>query len=314
MAYQNSNNYLTIIVPETTYGAQVKNLSTGVALCSKFDWKNEPITVERTCKEGNLYKKPTRNTITAKKITGTLSGDLTDSHEILLKGHFDDTTSPYLYAAGQPTTLSYNVYRAYLNPATGAVATYDVLLGCVFNPLQISGEPASIVQFSCSVEAATFLESVANSAGNALSNVPVPSGAAFKFGNTTVLGANGATTLLSFSLNLEKTMVADAQRYQNSMTKISDNYTQVGGTLDVKYLWDTVNDVAMNGSVANETDVITTITLKSDAKTWAMAVYGVLTSADKADAERELFEAAYSYDLCEGAGGEVPITITVASV
>ena len=317
MAVRNSNNYKVVIVPEVSYGVQVKNLTTGVAFPDVFDWNYEPITQELKKKENSLYKSLDRDVITGKKVVGSLSGDLRDTHEILLKAHFDDASSPYLYPSQLGSTLSYNVYRLWLN-AAGDCTHYDVLLGAVFNPLTFTGEPNGILQYSTTTEGTDFLENTANSDGDALSNIPAVGGTCFLFANMSGQLMNGATALNSFSLELSKTMVDDALRFQNSMSKSNDRYTQVGGTFQVQTIYDDVSDDSMQADRYDPSKTASnpsTLTFANASKTWTIVINGIVTSAENPDADRGLLLGNYTVDLREDTDAdEPPITITVASV
>ena len=318
MATRNSNNYRVCIVPEETYNTQqltLTNAKSAVFFDDKLEWNYAPITTELGKKENSLYKSSTRTKITGKLVTGTLSGELTDGHEILLQAHFDDATSPYLYAAALPATKSYNIYQLYLDSA-GAVTKYDVILGAIINPLVISGEPNGIIQYTATIEGADYLQEQGNSAGKALTltDGTVVSGTPFLFGNATCTMLNGNTTMLSFNLEMRKTMVDNSQRFMNSLTKANDYYNQVGGTLQVSTLWDT--GVAAEQSLRyNETSNTVNITLANSVQTWAIAANGTVTETTRPDADRGLFVANQTLDL--GVDNIVttdPINITVTTL
>jgi len=317
MADRNSNNYKIAIVAEANYGAQnkvVTNVGGAVYFDDKLEWNNDPITVERARKKNSLYKAEDRMKITGTKVSGTLSGDLTDLHEILLQAHFDDTASPYLYAVTLPTTKSYNVYQLYLD-GTGACTHYDVLVGCVFNPLTITGEANGIIQYSCTIDAADYSQDVANSSGEAItltSGIPI-TGVPFLFGDVTASTGLSHTAINSFSLELSKTMVDNALRYQNSLTKTNDKYTQVGGTFSYAAIWDTSSNSQDQGYRYNETAIQSTISLVSSAATWQIDLNGVISEATRPDADRGLFIGNYTFDLTsEVTGTFPPVSITVS--
>lgn len=313
MALRNSNNYKVCIVPEISYGVINKTLTTAGGakfFADKLEWNYAPITTELGKKENSLYKASARTRITGKLVTGTLSGELTDGHEILLQAHFDDATSPYLYAAALPTTKSYNIYQLYLN-STGAVTHYDVILGAIINPLVISGEPNGFIQYTATIEGADYLQEQPNSAGTALTltDGTTVSGTPFLFGDVTVSTFTSKTTLLSFNLELRKTMVDNSQRFMNSLTKANDYYNQVGGTLQMSTLTDPAVDVYTNKQETNS--FLNTITLVNTIQTWAMAIGGELTDLQRPDADRGLFVTKETFDLCTDTDIAAPVTITV---
>ncbi len=294
MAIRNSNNYKIAIVKESVLGQQVTNLSTATYFNDKMEWNYAPITVERAKKENSLYKAATRNKITGNLATGTISGDLTNTHEILLKGHFDDTASAYTYPAHLTTQSSYNIYQLYMD-STGAVVTYDVLLGCTLNPLSITGESNGIVQYSCGFEAATYLQEQA--VGTITNHTGTASGSPFLFGAVTASLAFSETKLNSFSMEFSKSIVDNAIRFQNSMTKTNDYYTQVGGTLSYVALWDGTLNAADQGELYDEVAKSNVITLINATKTWAFTMGGILTAATRPDADRGIYLGNYTYDL-----------------
>jgi len=296
MAIRNSNNYKIAIVKESVLGQQVTNLSTATFFNDKMEWNYAPITVERAKKENSLYKAATRNKITGQLSTGTISGDLTNTHEILLQGHFDDTASAYTYPVHLSTQASYNIYQLYLD-STGAVVTYDVLLGCTLNPLSITGESNGIVQYSCGFEAATYLQE--QLVGTITNHTGTASGVPFLFGAVTSQVTFGQTPskLNSFSMEFSKSIVDNAIRFQNSMTKTNDYYTQVGGTLSYVALWDGTLNAADQGELYDEVAKSNVITLINATKTWAFTLGGILTAATRPDADRGIYLGNYTFDL-----------------
>lgn len=317
MALRNSNNYKICIVPETTYGVQNKVLTTAGGarfFADKLEWGYNPITVELAKKENSFYKSGDRNKITGMLVNGTLSGDLTDAHEILLQAHFDDASSPYLYPAELPTTTkSFNIYQLYLNNA-GAVTSYDVVLGAIFNPLVLSGEPNGIVQYTTTLEGADYLEDVPNTALNVLTLTDglTVSGNLFLFANVEYLNLTGVDEkLLSFNLELRKTMVENNQRFMNSMRKLNDYYTQVGGTFQVSSLY---NGSEIQGIRYNNNIFALKLTLLTPDKSWTIDLVGVVTDATRPDADRGLFVQNLTLDLAVDAVHTVPVTITVATL
>lgn len=301
MALRNSNNYKVCIVPESSYGVINKVLTTAGGakfFADKLEWNYAPITTELGKKENSLYKSSTRTKITGKLVTGTLSGELTDGHEILLQAHFDDSTSPYLYAAALPTTLSYNIYQLYLD-STGAVTHYDVILGAIINPLVISGESNGIVQYTATIEGADYLQEQPNSAGTALTltDGTTVSGTPFLFGDVTFVGYFAEDTSLSFNLELRKTMVDNSQRFMNSLTKQNDYYNQVGGTLQLSTLFDTTAHKASQAAKYDGIGMTVSISLINTIKTWMIELAGVTTEFTRPDADRGQFVANYTIDL-----------------
>lgn len=314
MATVNSNNYKIAIVKETSRGAQVKNLTTGggVFFADKLTWNNEPITVDLEKKNNSLYENEDRTLIVGEHVTGTLSGALTDMHEILLQAHFDDSASPYLYAAAMPTAFTYNVYQLYLD-STGACTSYDVLLGCIINPLSITGKPNDILQYSATIDATSYLQNVANSSGTALTlaaGIPV-TGTPFLFGDVTASMIFGETELLSLNLELSKTLVDNDMRFQNSKTKTNDDYIGVGGTLSYDVKWEAQNEKAC---MYNQTSQYCSLDFINASKTWTISFNGVLTQADRPDADRGLFVGTYAMRLTSNASADPPVIITVISV
>jgi len=312
MAVRSTNNYKVAIIKETTYGAQIKTPT--VYFADKFEWDNSPITQELAKKENSVYKAQTRTKITGKMVTGTLSGELTDMHEILLKAHFDDTSSPYLYSASVlDAPDSYNIYKLYLNSA-GACTHYDVLLGAIINPLTITGESNGIVQYSCTIDAADYLQEVANSATNALTltaDIPV-TGVPFLFGDITCTTPFSADSLLSFNLELSKTLVDNSLRFQNSLTKTNDRYIQAGGTFSWAEIWQIPAAATDQSNKYNELALDFSMSLINSEKTWAIALDGLLTDATRPDADRGILLGNYTIDLCEGTSNQAPATITVS--
>lgn len=315
MAIRNANNYQVLIMPESNYGEQVFTITdAGLLLNDKLEWNFAPLTAERAKKENSLYKAATRTKITGDLVTGTLSGDLTDGHELILGIHFDDDASPYLYGTELPTTRSCNIYQLYLN-AAGEVLTYDVLLGAILNPLSITGEANGIVQYSVNIEAASYRQEVVNTGADVLTiSSPKEAGDPFLFGNIEAQLFESDTNLNSFSMEFSKTMVDNALRFQNSLTKTNDRYTAVGGTLTYSKIWDeSNNNVADQSYRYNESPSYILIRLVTAAYNCEFECEGVMTDTTRPDADRGIFIGNYTFDLASGGmsiGIPVQITIT----
>lgn len=314
----NSNDYCVVIVPETTYGVQVLgNLSTagGVRMNDTLEWNNEPLTAELQAKDNSLSKKAVRTVITGLKTTGTLSGDLRDSYEILLRALFDDPASPYLFADRQPTTLSYNIYRCYLN-AAGLCTMYDVILGSNVTPLKLDGASGDIWKYEATFQGRTHRESITNTGANLISNIPAATGNPFIFGNTTGTVYGGKTAFNSFSINLEKTLVDDTLRYQNSIRKTNDRYIGVGGSVSFQTIADDLQDAGIK-SLINDANSATnysgSIHLLTSARRWQIDYAGLMTGASMPDAERGLFLMDVTIDLAND-GILAPVFISVTNV
>lgn len=318
MATVNSNNYKIAIVKELTYGAQVKNLTTGggVFFHDKLERNRTPITVDLEKKTNTLAPAQDETIATAEMIASTMSGELTDGHEILLQAYFDDTASPYLHPAQLGTPHSYNVYMLYLNNA-GACTHYDVLLGCAITNVQFSGESTGIIKYTAKIEPASMRQHVANASGDVLTlaaGLPV-TGTPFLFCSMTVINAFSATSLLSFNLELAKTMVDNKHRYLNSFTKTNDRYIQAGGTCQWEEEWDGLTNVNDQEFVQYSQASQMRIVLANTAKTWTIDMNGVITDATRPDADKGLFVGNYTMKLTASSYFvDPPVTVTVASV
>jgi hypothetical protein len=315
MAIRNANNYQVLIMPESDYGVQEFTIdSTALLIPDKLEWNFAPLTQELAKKENSLYKAANRTKITGDLVTGTLSGDLTDGHELILGIHFDDDASPYLYGTELSTTLSCNIYQLYLDNA-GDVVTYDVLLGAILNPLTISGEANGIVQYSVNIEAASYRQEVVNTGANVLTiSSPKEAGTPFLFGNIAAQLYDSDTKLNSFSIEFSKTMVDNALRFQNSLTKTNDRYTAVGGTLTYSKIWDGINNAYDQLYRYNESPNYILIRLATAANVWDFECVGVMADTTRPDADRGIFIGNYTFDLTSGdwnTNTTVPVQITI---
>jgi hypothetical protein len=204
------------------------------------------------------------------------------------------------------------VYQLYLE-STGACTTYDVLLGCNINPLSITGKPNDILQYSATIDATSYLQKVANTGGTAINltaGLPV-TGTPFLFGDVSPTMIFGETEILSFNLELSKTLVDNDMRFQNSLTKTNDDYIGVGGTVSYDVKWSPQLDKALiQNGVTNSFSVI----LANASKSWAIAMKGVVTQADRPDADRGLFVGTYAMKLTTTSSGALPVQVTVQSV
>lgn len=311
MAALNSNNYLVAVVPEVSRGAQVTNLSTGDTYQDVLEWNYDPIVTDKTQKENNLAERNDRSVITAQRVSATLSGQLTWGHDSLLSLFFDDNASPYLFSSTVPTTKSANIYQLYLG-SDGATTHYDVILGAVIQQLEFRGTANGLVEYTATIQGTSYLQMVANSAGGAITAIPAVDGALFQFGSVTASLYTAKTALNSFTLTLQKTMVDDKSRYQNSLTMSNDRYIGVGGTLAIETLWDGTADAAQQANRFSQTAKANTITLVNASGSWAFLTYGIVTEATRPDADRGEFMASDNLKLVFS-GANAPVTVTVTA-
>lgn len=315
MANRNSNDYKIMIIPEVSDGTQIFAGTTGKCFADKFEWMREPITSDRAIKNGKLFDDPLRTVVTGEKVTATMSGELTTSHDILLQGLFDDASSPYTFAAHMPTAKTYNIYQLYLD-ATGACTTYDVILGAFIREIQMSGKANSIWTYSVNIEAKSYRENVTNSLTNALTSIPTVTGNPFLFGSTTGTFNFGDTTHVnSIDLTISKTMDSDENRWQNGLTRNNNRYIGVGGTLSYSYLWDGAKMESQGQSTKYETSALSeaiSLTALVGAAThiWIIETTGRITDITRPDADRGTFIGTVTENLIDS-GSDVPVTITV---
>ena len=315
MSTRNASNYYTVIVPEVSRGTQVKDLATGVMLPDPCDIDDASIIKERSHKRATIKDRAGAKIKTGTKYNVKLSGELTSTHEILLKAFTQDSTSPYTLPDEVPATdLTYNIYRIY---NVGASVYYDVALGCHCDSLKLSGNETDKITYEASFSAVASRFEIHSTSGDALTNVPARADLAgyFLFGNATASLANSATKLNSFSIDLSKSMVSDERRFQNTLTMANDLFTAIGGKLKFQTIWDSVNDSAMVNKLNDGSAYTSTITLvssDSSPKTWAFVMYGTLESIKRPDEERNLFVSDQEYNLAYDASLHEPITITVS--
>jgi hypothetical protein len=314
MAIRNSNNYKVGIMIEGTYGTQEFIIdSSGLVLPDKLDWNYAPITAELIKKGNSAYKAQNHYKITGSMATATLTGELTSGHELLLALHLDDSDgTPYLYASDLPTTLSANIYQLYLNSA-GTITSYDVLLGAVITSFQITGEANGIIQYTATIEADGYRQEVSNTGGDTVAlDSPGGVGEYFLFGKMLATLWDGSWTLNSFSLNIQKSYVDNALRFQNSMTKTNDRYIQVGGTLQITQLWDGSTHGTDKSLIYNQSPQTNTLSLIGDMRVWDIGLEGVISDAQRPDADRGIFLGNYTFDLTSGGSTYgVPIQIDI---
>ena len=310
MAIVNSNNYYTGVVPESSRNTQVKDLTTGKIFPDVLEWNFEPMTVDKPQKEKNLAESSDRTVITANKVTATMSGNLTDAHEILLQLLFDDASSPYLFASTIPTTKSANFYQLFLN-ANGTVASYDVILGAVITQFEMTGDANGLWTYTATIEGTSYRQQITNTGGDVLSNIPSLAGTVFQFGNTTCLLYTSKTALNSANVTITKSMVDDKLRFQNSMSMANDRYIGVGGTISFETLWDNSADAGGQAKKYDVTAKANTITLVNASKSWAVLTYGILTEHSRPDADRAEFLASDTLKLVYS-GANNPVQITVS--
>jgi hypothetical protein len=172
------------------------------------------------------------------------------------------------------------------------------------------------VQYSVNIEAASYSQEVVNTGANVLTiSSPKEAGTPFLFGNIAAQLYDSDTKLNSFSIEFSKTMVDNALRFQNSLTKTNDRYTAVGGTLTYSKIWDGTNNAADQSFRYNESTHYILIKLATVAYTWDIECEGVMADTTRPDADRGIFIGNYTFNLTSGGWYmDIPVQITITEL
>ena len=288
------NNYRTVIGKETALGSGKTN-ATSIAwtevtvLPDKCEMTLDKAQIDTGAKTQTGL--PTLCEIKSgyEKYTVTLSGTLSDEHEILLKAFFKDAATPYTMDS-VPTLDSYVIMQVWSEDvATPYIA--DKAIGCQLMSLNITGASGGMVTYEAVFMARSYTRRDATVAITGTDPGTVCT-KGFNFGDvTSVLNFGDGTHLKSFSLSLMNNLVDDAAMFQNSNTILQAIPSTVGGELNyVTNYYDTVNDISGELAINADSPIDEIISLKNTTKTWTINTSGQVTAFVRADPDDGIYD------------------------
>ncbi len=288
------NNYRTVIGKETALGSGKTN-ATSIAwtevtvLPDKCEMSLDKAQIDTGAKTQTGL--PTLCEIKSgyEKYTVTLSGVLSDEHEILLKAFFKDAASPYTMDS-VPVLDSYLIMQVWSeDTATPYIA--DKAIGCQLMSLKIMGASGGMVTYEAVFMARSYVRRDATVAITGTDPGTVCT-EGFNFGDVTAVLQYGDTThLKSFSLSLMNNLVDDAAMFQNSNTILQAIPSTVGGELNyVTNFYDTVTDNSAEIGLLAESPFEESIVLTNASATWTIATQGQLTGYTRADPDDGIYD------------------------
>lgn len=310
------NNYRTVIGKETALGSGKTN-ATSIAwtevtvLPDKCEMTIDKAQIDTGAKTQTGL--PTLCEIKSgyEKYTVTLSGVLSDEHEILLKAFFKDAASPYTMDS-VPTLDSYVIMQVWAeDTATPYIA--DKAIGCQLMSLKFDGASGGMITYEAVFMARSYVRRDATVAITGTDPGTVCT-KGFNFGDVTASLQYGDTThLKSFSLSLMNNLVDDAAMFQNSNTILQAIPSTVSGEFSyVCNYYDTASELSAETSINGDSPLTEAIVLTNSEATWSIDITGQLTGYTRADPDDGIYDSNATERLVyDSVGAAYPIVITI---
>lgn len=243
----------------------------------------------------------------------TVSGTLTDGHELLLYAATHDSSSAYAWTA-KPTASSFVILRIWDDSAASPY-TVDKFSGCRLDSLTITGQSGSLISFDAVFSPASYSPEVSQSIAG--TDPGIVCGTPFNFGDVTIASSFGSgTSAKSFSIMLGSEYADNSSSYQNSNTRIADVVVQFMGEYQLAVNYDTTTSEdytveSINSDSFSGADE--TITLANANKIWDFSLPIQLTALTKADPDNQLFETSVTAKIVYNIATSAAPTITVTA-
>lgn len=310
------NDYRTVIGAETSLGSGKTN-ATSIAwtevtvLPDKCEMTLDKAQIDTGAKTQTGL--PTLCEIKSgyEKYTVTLSGVLSNEHEILLQAFFKDAGTPYTMDS-VPTLDGYLIMQVWADD-TGTPYTADKAVGCQCMSLKFTGASGGMVTYEAVFMARSYVRRDATVAITGTDPGTVCT-EGFNFGDVTADLIYGDTThLKSFDLTLNNNLVDDAAMFQNSNTILQAIPSTVSGELNyVTNYYDTADDIGADTKINANSSIIEKIILVNTNKTWEIIVTGQLTGFTRADPDDGIYDSNVTHRLVyDVTSGDYPIAIAI---
>jgi len=244
----------------------------------------------------------------------TVSGTLTDGHELLLHAATHDSTSPYTWTA-KPTATSFVILRIWDDSATTPY-TVDKFSGCRLDSLTITGSSGSLITFDAVFSPAAYTPETSQAITG--TDPGVTCGTPFSFGEVEIASSFGSgTSAKSFSIMLGSEYADNASSYQNSNTRLADVVVKYTGELQLAVNYDSSADADYTVEYIASDNFSSSpekITLANANKTWKFELPIQLTALTKADPDNQLFETSVTAKIVYDLDAATAPSITVAAV
>lgn len=240
----------------------------------------------------------------------TVSGTLTDGHELLLYAATHDSSSPYAWTA-KPTATSFVILRIWDDTAASPY-TVDKFSGCRLDSLTITGQSGSLITFDAVFSPAAYTPETSQVIAG--TDPGVVCGTPFNFGDVTISSIFGSTTSAkSFSIMFGSEYADNASSYQNSNTRLADVVVQFMGEYQLAVNYVPSNSADYTVENINSVTFTETIKLANANKTWEFFIPIQLTALTKADPDNQLFETSVTAKIVYDITAVTAPTITVTA-
>jgi hypothetical protein len=310
------NDYRVIIGKETAYGSGKTNV-TSIDVASEVTWLTDrceftftPTQIDTRAKSGVGLSTPCEFKPGYQTYTVTLSGYLSNEHEILLKAFTGETESTY-DIDGLPTLDGYVIERVW-SDTTNTPLVVDKAVGCQLRELSFTGASNDMVRYEAVFAAKTINRETTQAFTGAIPARACAKG--YNFGDVTgTLNFGDTTHLKSFSLKLTNETPDDASMFQNSNTLPTGiTVAKVLGELNyVTNYYSTATDKAGESKVYSDTPLVEVLVFNNTVKDWTLTMNTQVTSYSLPEPESALFENNVTSRLVYTTGAN-PLSIAVA--
>ena len=310
MSNLNAHKSLIVIGKETSYGTTQTTPEKKFPDFFEYEFGVAQVSVQQ--KTQTLEPKVSMSYAGRKSPTVTLTGIMTDEHEIFLKAYFSKSSSNYAWQTDD-NDYSYTIAQAFPsasdNLGSGVVAT-----GCRLQNLTINRD-GDYVRYNAVFRAKTIDDQVDMSGWTltAITNTTYPVLTPFMWKDVTcsLLDTQALTNLNTFSLNLTNEFTDDDIAFQNSQTKTRDKVCSVSGELSFEWIYDTTADAQVYDNIFSQTLNTDNITLVNTNKSWAIATEGQYKDYKRPDKDNCLYVSSVTKEL-RGDNSLTAISISVS--
>jgi hypothetical protein len=217
MAYRKGYQYITVLVPEDTYGTVKTGATTGIVLPDVCLINDVPEKIETQGKTLSLEPKKQNALLGASTVDVSLSGNLGILHQELLKMAVLDSTktTPYTIQTDQGAKYSWTIFQYFAIPS-GAIKCTQAT-GCVLKQMKISGAPGGTIMHDTSFIAKDYAKELAWPITGYTPSMPADL-RPFLFCKST-MSAFSLTKMDGFDLTLTNNFIDDKQQLMNALSR-----------------------------------------------------------------------------------------------
>lgn len=296
MANRKGYQYLSVAIPEASYGARNTAAVAGVSLPDVMTIKEVPEKITTNGKTLTLEPKKQNALLGATVVEVTMSGSWTVLHQEMLKMLVLDTaaTSPYTVKVDQAAAYSWTLAQYFAIPSGTIKCNYVV--GCVLKSLKLTGAPGTQITYEATFKGKALTSEAAWGVAGYVPTLPADL-RPMMFCKTT-LSAFGMTKLESFDLTFTNEFVDDKLLIMNSTSLQEVVVTGTTIDLNIKTPYDTAQTIPAFRDNTVSAIVLALIDAKTTPGSHTFTMYGQVTDKQLQDPDRTRYSNSISVRIC----------------